>query len=189
MSSKITSKAATASNSTFKTHWSKREKLRLLKALKIHGHTDINKVTNMVATKSQKDVEVMINKLMVQSQAIKSNTNPIINEWLECESIKKTIKKKSLIRQVLLFIYLFEKHPTSTDGKCDYRAIYHFIYKLFCGCEAPELSKENQKLLYEVLSEVIEQTVSKPQKDIIITLEKLLDKKAGMRTYPGKKKA
>lgn len=181
-------KTMTENISSLKTNWNKREKLRLLKALKVYGHNNVAKISNVIATKSQEEVKAMIKKLIIKSQVLKEDTESTLNDWLGCESIKKTRKKASLIQQALLFIHLFEKHSIFTIGKYDYRAIYHFLYKLFCGCKSPELSKGNQKLLYELLSEIIQQTISIPQKDITVTLEKLLDKKANIRTYHRKKR-
>lgn len=189
MNSKVKAKTTAENSSSVKTYWNKREKLRLLKALKNNDHTDVLNISNRVATKSPREVEVMINKLITKAQNVKEDRKPLINDWLECESFKKASKKNLLIRQALIFIYLFERHSTSANNKYDYRAIYHFLYKLFCGYKEPEISKENGQLLYELLAEITKQTISIPQKDITITLEKLLDKKANKRTYLGKTKS
>ncbi|XP_047345229.1 uncharacterized protein LOC124947296 [Vespa velutina] len=171
-------------SSSLEKRWTRSEKLLLLKGLKLYSHKNVASISTLIPNRSQENIEAMINELKIKSKAIKKDKQPLINNWLQSEPFKN---KNTLIRQALLFICLFEKHSSSTDRIYDYREIYRFLYKLSCGCEIPKLSDQNQEILYESLSEVIQKITNTHHQDVILYLEKLLNQKKNVKTYSGKK--
>lgn len=174
-----------ACSSGFKFNWTKHEKFLLLKSLKLYGHKNIAAISTFLSNKSQDDIKDTINYLKNKSKIVKKNT-PLINDWIEHKLIKK---KNTLIREVLLFISLFEKNP-SDNRIYDFREIYRYLYKLSCNMKNIKLSKPNQDILYKAFTAIDNRITTTPQQDeIILHLKKLLNENKNIKTYPGKKAA
>ncbi|KAI4495770.1 hypothetical protein M0802_008393 [Mischocyttarus mexicanus] len=174
-----------ACSSVFKSNWSEHEKFLLLKSLKLYGHKNVAAISTFLSNKSKDEIEATINHLKSKSKITKKNTSSI-NDWLRNRLIKK---KSTVIRQVLLFISLFEKN-SSDNRMYDYREIYRYLYKLSCNMKNIKLSKSNQDILFKTLSQIDNKVTSTSQQDeVILHLEKLFNRNKNIKTYPGKKAA
>ncbi|XP_031840744.1 uncharacterized protein LOC116430563 [Nomia melanderi] len=162
--------------------WSDADKRTLLEALKKHGSNNITAISKMLPCISPENIKLKISEYSTMANNLYETE--ILDEWLNSGIYKPG---DSLIPEALLFIYLFEDHPTTEADGYDFRAIYKFLYR---SCfEQPshlDLSEKDLNLLYYALYKVQNKVWPNYRKEIWEYVGKIYNKKNIKKVYPGK---
>ncbi|XP_076656549.1 uncharacterized protein LOC143361209 isoform X2 [Halictus rubicundus] len=164
-----------------KQDWSNTDKRTLLEALKKYGDENIPAISEMLPHISPENIKSKISEYSYLASI--SPENELI-KWLNYGIYKPG---DSLIPEALLFISLFEDHPSPVDADgYDFRAIYNFLYRL-CLEESPsDLSENDLNLLFSCLSNIEEKVWPKQKKDILAYAGRVYNKIHIKKVYPGK---
>lgn len=148
-----------------KKRWTEQEKRILLRALKKHGSQNVHKLKFYLPNKSTHSIAQMIRKYQTIAEMGKKEVCSPLDVWLRSGIFSK---ENTMAAEALLFIYLFEDHPSpqETAGfdiryrllsivKDTYYRLHDFIYKSMYSClgklinSYTKLQKDNQCLIYQ----------------------------------------
>lgn len=165
--------------------WTTENKRTLLKALRQHGHEDINGISKMLPKIPPEEIKSKIQKYSVMSEYLCEDE--LIDNWLKCGLYKPG---DSPLPTALRFIQLFEDHPSVAESGHDFRAIYNFLYHVCLEQPSfPDLPRDSKNLLFDLLSKVEEKHWPKSQTEIWEYLGKVYKKRNISKAYPGKKQS
>ncbi|KAG7211287.1 hypothetical protein KM043_010589 [Ampulex compressa] len=171
---------------SYEPQWPDCIKIAFLRALKKYGHKNVRLLSKELPGVPTKDIRAMINKYQTISRFVIKEKQSPLSQWLLCGLFKP---EESVLPQALLYICLFEKHPTPLECKnCDFRAIYNFLYCLSSGQTLPNLSPATERVLYGLLSDIMNQVWPASQKEIFDYLGNIYNRRKIQRVYSGKRK-
>ncbi|KAF3429383.1 hypothetical protein E2986_03183 [Frieseomelitta varia] len=171
-------------NPKLNTKWTNSDKKILLEGLKKYGSENIEAISKMLPNITFEDIEWKIAEYSEMAEYLYEHK--LINNWISCGLFESG---DSLVPEALLFIHLFEKHPSPSETEgFDFRAIYSFLYR---SCLEPvsyfDLSPKDRDLLCILLSRLEHKIWPKQQKDIWEYVGNTYNKRYIKKVYPGKK--
>ncbi|XP_076382248.1 uncharacterized protein LOC143260497 [Megalopta genalis] len=162
--------------------WSNMDKQRLLEALKKHGAENINAISEMLPHVSSENITLKIQEY--SNLANNSPENESLCKWLDSGIYEPG---DSLIPEALLFILLFEDHPSPIEAAgYDFRAIYDFLYRSCLEETSSDLSGKDLNLLCSFLSTIENRVWPKHERDILAYVGRTCGKMKVKKVYPGK---
>ncbi|KAK9294295.1 hypothetical protein QLX08_011047 [Tetragonisca angustula] len=166
------------------TKWTNNDKKILLEGLKKYGSENIEAISEMLPNITFEDIRWKIAEYSEMAEHLYEHK--LINNWINCGLFESG---DSLVPEALLFIHLFEKHPSPSETEgFDFRAIYNFLYR---SCLEPvsyfDLSPKDRDLLCILLSRLEHKIWPKQQKDIWEYVGNTYNKRNIKKVYPGKK--
>ena len=164
--------------------WSKTERETLLNLLKAEGHTNYERIAQGLPNKSVSAVRSMINKYAVLAKSLKPGIVDPLDYWLHSYFSSETEK---IIPQALLFIRLFEDHPTieETNG-VDIGAIYEFIYRSILGQSISGIPPETWKAFTNEMTVACNYVTNASEREVLTYLSTLNAKQKPLRDYSRK---
>ncbi|CAD1475628.1 unnamed protein product [Heterotrigona itama] len=170
--------------SKLNTKWTNSDKKTLLEALKKYGSENIEAISKMLPNITFEDIRWKIAEYSEMAEYFYEHK--LINNWINCGLFES---EDSFVPEALLFIHLFEKHPSPSETEdFDFRAIYSFLYR---SCLEPvsyfDLSPKDRDLLCILLSRLEHKIWPKQQQDIWEYVGNTYNKRYIKKVYPGKK--
>lgn len=105
------------------TKWNIKDKKILLEALQKYGSENIDAISKMLPNIPLEDIKSTISKYSETAKNLYEDE--LLNKWLKCGLYQP---EDSLIPEALLFIQLFENHPSPSELEgYDIRYIYIYI--------------------------------------------------------------
>ncbi|XP_053974284.1 uncharacterized protein LOC128885931 [Hylaeus anthracinus] len=163
--------------------WSNRDKRILLEALKKYGSENITAISNTLLHIPPEAIKSKIAEYSGMAEELQENE--LLNNWLNCGSYKPG---DSLIPEALLFIQLFENHPSPSEVEgYDFKAIYKFLYHS-CLEQTSffDLSRKDRNMLCSSLSKVENKSWPKCQKELWEYVGRAYNRINIKKVYPGK---
>lgn len=163
----------------------KKDTIMILNALFRHGRWDLpfNIIPNMSMNEYHSKMD---SALKVTEIAVKDK--PSIVDWLRSGLFEENECNVSL---ALLFIAWYEQHPSpdQEDVECNFRELYHFLYKMITNQPVLHLSPNSANVLHRLLSELIEEVWPSMQSELLNYLSEthIYSRSAVRRTYSGKR--
>lgn len=106
------------------TKWNIKDKKILLEALQKYGSENIDAISKMLPNISLEDIKSTISKYSEIAKNLYEEE--LLNKWLKCGLYQP---EDSLIPEALLFIQLFENHPSPSELEgYDIRYVYMCVY-------------------------------------------------------------
>ncbi|XP_012230388.1 uncharacterized protein [Linepithema humile] len=169
-------------SSSFK---NKEDMIALLKALFVHGYSD--HPFDILPGMSTEEQHAAISSTFQRIEnAVKDR--PLMVNWLQSKLFEDNDCKVPL---ALLFIQLYEERSSldQEKTKCNFREIYHFLYKITMNQLPPRLSQKSAKILHRLLSEIIEEVWPNAQRELVNYLTKVQSfNRPGMRKVYSRKR-
>ncbi|XP_033347194.1 uncharacterized protein LOC117232127 [Bombus vosnesenskii] len=164
--------------------WTNNDKKILLEGLKKYGAENVEAISKMLPNMSFEDIKWKIAEYSEMAEYLYEHE--LINNWMNCGMFEPG---DSLIPEALLFIHLFEKHPSPSEAEgFNFRAIYNFLYR---SCLGPvsyfDLSPKDRDLLCILLSRLERKIWPKCEKDIWEYVGNTYNKRHIKKVYPGKR--
>ncbi|XP_019697395.1 uncharacterized protein LOC105184012 isoform X2 [Harpegnathos saltator] len=91
----------------------------------------------------------------------------------------------------LLFIEWYEQHPFHQDNaECDFREIYHFLYKLTMNQVPAAISEQSAQVLHTIITEVLNEAWLDKQQELFTYCSEIFKYRRTLhrRVYQGKKR-
>ncbi|XP_043795105.1 uncharacterized protein LOC122716262 isoform X1 [Apis laboriosa] len=166
------------------TKWNIKDKKILLEALQKYGSENIEAISKMLPNISLEDIKSTISKYSEIAKNLYEDE--LLNKWLKCGLYQP---EDSLIPEALLFIQLFENHPSPSELEgYDIRSIYNFLYRSCFGQSSYfDLSPKDRDLLCFLISKIEQKVWPKCKTDIWEYVGKVYNKRNIKKVYPGKK--
>ncbi|KOC60686.1 hypothetical protein WH47_07429 [Habropoda laboriosa] len=163
--------------------WSNKDKRILLEALKKYGSENVGAISKMLPNIPLQDIKTKIFEYSLMAKYLCENE--LLNNWLKCGLYHP---EDSLIPEALLFIQLFEDHPSPSETEgYNIRAIYNFLYRsCFEQLSYYDLSSKDRDLLCFLLSKVEQKSWPQCQSDIWQYIGRVYNKRNIKNVYPGK---
>ncbi|EZA54846.1 hypothetical protein DMN91_006877 [Ooceraea biroi] len=159
--------------------------IALLKTIFRRGYPDLP--SDILPGKSAEERQFAIKLLHEQAKRV-LEIKPTLVNWLQSGLF---VDEEFNVPLALLLIEWYEQHPTpyQENGECNFREIYHFIYKMVMNQPVPYLSHNSAKVLHTLLSEVIDEVWPSSQDDVMDYLNHTYSySRPGLRrTYSRKK--
>ncbi|XP_071648925.1 uncharacterized protein [Temnothorax longispinosus] len=165
----------------------KENTIMILNALFRHGCQDLP--FNVIPGMSMKEYHSkMESALELTETAVKNK--PSIVDWLRSGLFEED---ECNVPLALLFIALYEQHPSPEDDRedveCNFRELYQFLHKVTTNQPVPHLSRNSANVLYKLLSELMEEVWPNMQPSLLNFLSEthIYSRSAVRRTYSGKR--
>ncbi|KAL6266980.1 hypothetical protein P5V15_000064 [Pogonomyrmex californicus] len=122
----------------------------------------------------------MDSAIKLAGNAIKNK--PTLVNWLHSDLFKKN---ECNVPLALLLISFYEQHSSSDQENAEFREIYRFLYQVMTNQPIPRLSNGSAKVLYKLLSDVIEEVWPSTQLEILnyLSAVHIYSRSAVRRTY------
>lgn len=159
--------------------WTKEEKRKLLQLIKLEGHTNYEKIAHSFSNKSPLAIKAKVNKYIALSKSSKPGSADPLDFWLYSYFQKND---DALISRALLFIQLFENHPTTeeTNG-VEFDSIYEFLHRLTLGHPPNNITTKSWDAFNAEMKKATELVTSKSEKEVLTHLSTL-----NIKPKPGK---
>lgn len=150
-----------------------------------HGRQDLpfNMFPGLSTTECQSKVEQAL-----RLAHLDVGDKPTLVDWIRSGLFEENECNVSL---ALLFIALYEQHPLlhEKNVECDYRELYHFLYKVTANQPVPYLSHKSAIVLHKLLSELIDEVWPNTQPELLQYLSKIhiYSRSPVRRTYSRKR--
>ena len=163
--------------------WDSHDKRVLLDALNKYGSKDIAAISKMLPNMPVEAVQSKISEYSTIAERLYENE--LIDKWMECGLYKPG---DSVVPEALLFIGLFEDHPSPSEaGGYDFRAIYDFLYRsCFERTSFFDLSEKDRNLLCSSLSKIEKKVWPACQKEIWEYVGRVYNKRKIKKVYTAK---
>ncbi|XP_014471738.1 PREDICTED: uncharacterized protein LOC106742895 [Dinoponera quadriceps] len=138
----------------------KEEQMKLLKILFKYGYPLETFPNMMSAEKFEEDIKITLEKLHIIFKEM-----PSLVHWLQSKLFENT----ESVPMALLFIEWYEQHPLhkNNHAECNYREIYHFLYKLTMNQVPAPISQKSAEVLYTLITEVLHEAWLDKQQDLV----------------------
>ena len=171
-------------NRTFRKIWSKSEKEMLLHILKTDGHTNLNRIAAAIPNKSIGAIKSVINKYIVRARSLKPNIADPLDFWIHSYY---SPENEDLISKALMFIRLFEDHPTPEEiNGVDIKLIYEFLHRSTLGHGPGEIPPETLKAIENELTLISNNLTTVSEKEVFMYLSTLITRQKPARDYSRK---
>ncbi|XP_012536729.1 uncharacterized protein LOC105836915 [Monomorium pharaonis] len=164
---------------------SRKHTLTILNALFNRGHQNVFP-EDIIPGISPQEYHSKMNSTFEFTKNVVKDTASIVH-WLNNGLF---LEDECNIPMALLFIAWYEQHPTPRKNvECDFREVYEFLYKVTTNQPVPYLSENSANVLYELLSDLIDEVWPDTQLELMnfIGHLNLYNRPAARKTYPGKK--
>ncbi|KAM0728281.1 hypothetical protein ACS0PU_005750 [Formica fusca] len=159
--------------------------IALLNALFKYGYSNLP--SSILPNMSKEERHSALQSTLEQAKIAVNKKSSII-DWLNSDIFGND---EYGIPLALLLIGLYEQYPSSEqrNKECNFREIYFFLYKMTTNQTAPCLSHNSAKILYKLLSELIDEVWPSMQSEFIKYLSDvhIYSRSGDRRTYSGKK--
>ncbi|KAL6424037.1 hypothetical protein ACFW04_009738 [Cataglyphis niger] len=159
--------------------------ITLLNALFKYGYSNLP--SSILPNMSEEERYSALQSILEQTKNAVEKKSSII-DWLNSGIFDNDEYSVPL---ALLLIGLYEQYPLSEqrNEECNFREIYLFLYKMTTNQTAPCLSHNSAKMLYKLLSELIDEVWPSMQSEFIKYLSNIhiYSRSEIRRTYSGKK--
>lgn len=164
--------------------WSQSEKEMLLQILKTEGHQNLNRIAARMPNKSTGAIKALLNKYSVQAKAFKSDTNDPLDFWLHSYF---SPDDENLVAKALLFIRLFEEHPTPQElNGVDINSIYDFFHRSTLGHNLGELPPEMWKVIDSEVTLISDNVTTTSEREVLTYLSTFTTRQKPDRDYSRK---
>ncbi|XP_051164202.1 uncharacterized protein LOC127283403 [Leptopilina boulardi] len=164
--------------------WTKEEKEKLLELIKIHGHTNYDKIALGLPNKSPLGIKAKINKYLSLSKSLKPGSVDPLDFWLYSFFQQDD---ESLISRALLYVQLFETHPTVEESNgIEFDTIYGFLHRLTSGHPPNNISPQSFDAFDREMVRAIDFVSNKSEKEVLTYLSTLNIKKKPAKDYSRK---
>ncbi|XP_033227227.1 uncharacterized protein LOC117179481 [Belonocnema kinseyi] len=164
--------------------WSRSEKAMLLQILKTEGHQNLNRIAAAIPNKSLGAIKALLNKYSVQAKAFKSDSNDPLDFWLHSYF---SPEDDNLVAKALLFIRLFEEHPTPQElNGVDINSIYEFLHRSTLGHSPGELPPEMWKVVDSEVSLISDNVSTPSEREVLTYLSTFSNRQKPHRDYSRK---
>lgn len=162
----------------------KEDMIVLMNALFKYGYSNLPSTILPDMSKEERHSEL---QLALERSKIALNKKPSIIDWLNSGIFGDD---EYNIPLALLLIGLYEQYPLSEERKeeSNFREIYLFLYKMTANQTTPCLSHNSARILYKLLSELIDQVWPSMQSELLKYLSNIhiYSRSEVRRTYSGK---
>ncbi|XP_070172591.1 uncharacterized protein [Polyergus mexicanus] len=161
----------------------KEDMIALLNALFKYGYSNLP--SSILPNMSKEERHSALQSILEEAKIAVNKKSSII-DWLNSDIFGND---EYGIPLALLLIGFYEQYPSERNKECNFREIYFFLYKMTTNQTAPCLSHNSAKILYKLLSELIDEVWPSMQSEFIKYLSDVhIYSRSGVRrTYSGKK--
>ncbi|XP_019697391.1 uncharacterized protein LOC105184012 isoform X1 [Harpegnathos saltator] len=161
----------------------KEDQILLLRSLFKYGYPNFPLESFSVPREEiQKVLKIRLDELRIIFQ-----DTPSLVHWVH----GGLFKSNESIPMALLFIEWYEQHPFHQDNaECDFREIYHFLYKLTMNQVPAAISEQSAQVLHTIITEVLNEAWLDKQQELFTYCSEIFKYRRTLhrRVYQGKKR-